>query len=91
MKDAWEADSNFIRKVIFWLAPNEILIPADRQKSTRCQHALAAPGWDEEKGRPLNNPDAVVRLKKERKHASLLQSKVSRSARRRQFPDWRLE
>ena len=80
-----------LRKVIFWLAPNEIFIPADQVPGAIADALYPRPVRNEEKGRPLNDPDAVVRLKKERKHASLLRARFPGSARRRQFSDWRLE
>ena len=64
-----------LRKVIFWLAPNEILIPADQVPGAIADALYPRPVRNEEKRRPLNDPDAVRRLKKERKHASLLRAR----------------
>lgn len=61
------------RKILFWLAPNEILIPADQVPGAIADVLYPRPNRD---GGPLlNDPDTVPRLLAEREHAKMLRMK----------------
>jgi hypothetical protein len=61
------------RKILFWLAPNEILIPADQVPGAIADALYSRPSQD---GAPaLNDLDTVPRLLAEREHAKLLRMK----------------
>lgn len=61
------------RKILFWLAPNEILIPADQVPGAIADALYPRPNRDG--GPALNDPDTTARLLAERKHAKLLKAK----------------
>jgi len=61
------------RKILFWRAPNEILIPADQVPGAIADALYPRPNRD---GAPtLNDPDTVPRLLAEREHAKMLRMK----------------
>lgn len=61
------------RKILFRLAPNEILIPADQVPGAIADALYPRPGRDG--GLGLNDPDTVPRLLAEREHANMLRMK----------------
>ncbi|MBN8463635.1 MAG: hypothetical protein J0M01_12620 [Dechloromonas sp.] len=61
------------RKIVFWLAQNEILIPADQVPGAIADALYPRP--DRNGGIELNDTDTVPRLLAEREHAKMLRMK----------------
>ncbi len=63
------------RKVIFWLAEHETLIPADQVPGAIADAVCPPTERNELQGQPLNDPNAFNRLEVEREHAKKLREK----------------
>lgn len=63
------------RKVIFWLEPNQSLVPVDQIPGAIAEARYPLPERSEEDGKPLNDTNVIPRLKEEREQAKTLRAK----------------
>jgi hypothetical protein len=62
-------------KVVFWLEPNQSLVPVDQIPGAIAEARYPLPNRDEAAGEAVNDPDAVNRLTEERAQAKRLRMK----------------